>query len=219
MTVNSTQPTIAEMQLDKLVAEFNSLETQTRQQSVLQVEQEKLRIIHAVQNKLNQEFNQETAAVEGDKKPEGSTLAKFFSHSFYYFLLLFGLLQDTTSSFLFGYTLLALIPGIPAAYLIAASIIYTALDAILFYAFEVSLLKEALDIPEDKTDLRQLFDVYNQQLKIAKNLNRQLTSFNALGMDDPTYSDYIKFLEVLNHDLQQKGNNLIVIMSLRLKNA
>lgn len=205
MTGSSTESSTASpLSLEKLIQEFNALNSQVKQQSVLEIEKEKLRLLQIVQKKLNQEFNQEIDVSEHEIKPSESLLGKFFSHSFYYFLLLFGLLQDTTSSFLFGYTLLALIPGITGPYLIAASILYTVLDAVLFYAFEVSLLKEALNIPEDKTELRQLLDIYRLQLKTAKNLNRQLTSFNALAMEDSHYQDYVQFLDLINHDLKQK---------------
>src|SRR3990167_1151581 len=86
------------------------------------------------------------------KSTEASKINDILLALIYYFLLIFGLLQDIAGSYTFASFLFALIPNVTPLTITLLSLLFTLLDSILFYAFEVSLLKDALGFTENLSE-------------------------------------------------------------------
>lgn len=126
----------------------------------------------------------------------------------YSFLLLFGLIEQASGSYIFALALFGIIPGISRPLLIGLSIIFTVLDAILFFAFEVSFLKSALKgtlgFPLSETKANSFIDAYLEQLTLATSLNAILSSTHALTLDVEELDHYLKLSALINKDLLEK---------------
>ena len=123
-------------------------------------------------------------------------------HGLYYFLLTFGLIEQCAGSFVFGASLFGLIPGISNFSLIAVSLIYTFLDSLLFYAFEVTFLKEALGINSLNSEFGELLKVYKEQLYYIELLNIHIDALKR----NPNFTNdvLLETLEKLNQDMIKK---------------
>lgn len=136
----------------------------------------------------------------------------YFKMGLYYGLIGFGLLEQCAGSFVFGFSIVSLIPGLPKFSILLLSAIYTLLDSILFYAFEITFLKEALGIESVESELTQLILLYKQQLCLAKQINIHV---NALKITDACSTEHLELLKMINQDLidkyQQMQNKKISI--------
>ena len=110
-------------------------------------EKQKLDIIIALEHRIQEAISSLAPEEPAEPPPKRSIFKKITGRLFYYFLLTFGLFEDAIGSYLYGSTLIGAIPGIPHPVLIVCSIIFTALNCLLFYAFEVSMMKQAFGIP------------------------------------------------------------------------
>lgn len=122
----------------------------------------------------------------------------------YYLLLILGITLDTTKNFVFGYTLITLIPGLSFLTQVILTICYLILGAILFYGFEIVLLKKSLGVLNIHTNLNQIINVQIKQIETIKSINRLLSSISALSIDDNKYSNYVTITNIFNQDLQAK---------------
>lgn len=142
----------------------------------------------------------------------------YFKMGLYYGLIGFGLLEQCAGSFVFGFSIVSLLPGLPKFSILLLSAIYTILDSILFYAFEITFLKEALGIKSVESELKQLVLLYKQQLCLAKQINIHV---NALKNTDACSKDHLYLLNIINQDLidkyQQMQNKKISIYRQILK--
>lgn len=120
----------------------------------------------------------------------------------YYFLVTFGLIEQCAGSFVFGSTLFGLIPGLSQFSLIAVSLIYTLLDSLLFYSFEISFLKEALGIQLNHSDLSSIIQIYKEQLYYVELINIHINALKRNG--NLNSSELINTLQILNDDLIKK---------------
>lgn len=126
-------------------------------------------------------------------------------YGLYYGLIGFGFFEQCAGSFVFGFSLISLIPGIPKFSILLISAIYTLLDSVLFYAFEVSFLKEALGIVSIKSDLNILIELYYEQLTHVKQLNIYIQALQHCDICPP---ETLELLRILNNDLLHKSQNL-----------
>ncbi len=177
-----------------------------RLRTQLTIKKQKLEIIQATERQLKKVLQHAMSVNlqedEVDAEEGASALQQIARNIAYYFLILFGLFQDIAGSFIFGTTLFGLIPGIAQPFLTIAAIIYTALDSILFYAFEVSLLKDALGIPYSSNNLEEHIDAHRQQLKLASTINDDLSTLPAVTMDPGLYEQYTTLAILFNQDLR-----------------
>ena len=105
---------------------------------------------------------------------------------------------------MFGSTLFALIPGISNPVLLVASIAFTVLSSVLFYAFEVTFLKDALGIHYKNTDVALFVEIYTSQLKTTISINQLLTTIHMQEVKNSVYNEYIQLTNLLNQDLRSK---------------
>lgn len=122
----------------------------------------------------------------------------------YYILLILGIILDTTKNFVFGYTLITLIPGLSPLTQILLTMCYLILGAILFYGFEIALLKKSLGVLDIHTNLHQIINTQIEQIQAVKTINRLLSSISALSIDNQKYSNYVTITNIFNQDLQAK---------------
>jgi hypothetical protein len=189
-----------QMTISKLSQLFKELkDTKTDQQSTLAHEKKKRAIIELVVKRIEKEC----AMVErDDQNKKDAQSASCAQQSLYYFLLGFGMFRDAARSYLFGLIVLSLIPGLMNPILIAGSALYAALDCILFYAFEVSLLKRALGIAYE--DIDESLEVYSQQMALTLKI---VSCLPALVLKEE-HKDYREFLDLAHEDLNKKHTEM-----------
>lgn len=189
------------LSIEALIESFKKLVSLDDSKDILSIEMKKLRIMQLIEQHIKKEKSLQCATIIEPKEVNTTSFNLICKRLFYYFLLVFGLFQDASSTYLFGYALIALIPGISNLVLIPLSILFTALECVLFYAFEVSLLKSALGIPHEETDISLLIDTYSEQLKTTFKL---LSIIPIVTIDDDRYEDIMKFVDLLHADQLKK---------------
>jgi hypothetical protein len=144
------------------------------------------------------------------KNPEvpKSKLRRRFSLMLYYFLIPFGVLQDAIGSFLFSSTLFALIPSITSPVVIAVSVLYTVLDCILFFAFEVSFLKPALGLDIKTNELGSALDIYSQKLKATIEINALITNVRLIDTAPEFYHKHKNHALKCNQEITELKNKM-----------
>ena len=167
-----------------------------RRQEISALEQERLKL--ALIKKLFDEqrildFKKNT---DNTSNPTGLT-----EQGIYYFLVTFGLIEQCAGSFVFGASLFGLIPGISKFSLIAISLVYTLLDSLLFYAFEVTFLKEALGIESLNSELKGMLEIFKEQLYYVELLNIHI---EALKKSPDFNHELLNILEKINKDMIEK---------------
>jgi hypothetical protein len=200
MTALIKQELNEQMTISELSQLFKELkDTKTDQQSTLAHEKKKRAIIELVVKRIEKEC----AMVErDDQNKKDAQSASCTQQSLYYFLLGFGMFRDAARSYLFGLIVLSLIPGLMNPILIAGSALYAALDCILFYAFEVSLLKRALGIAYE--DIDESLEVYSQQMALTLEM---VLCLPALVLTDE-HKNYREFLALVHADLEEKHTKM-----------
>lgn len=182
--------------LAELMVEFQTLDVELDKQ---EYETRKLMIVNRVLLHLKG---------ERDVLPERSLNSSSYSQASlkiaYLFCLLFGGLENGASSFLFSSNLFIAIPGVSQFALYSLISVYTLLDAILFYAFEVSFLKKALGIiATDNHDIL-LNETYEQQLKAVMEINSILNDKITHKWDQKDYAVYCEAMAIFNGHLLKK---------------
>jgi hypothetical protein len=197
--------------IEQLIAAFQAQLNPTKT-TRLSIERDKLAIIQAAEKKLKQSLRhhrqQPTAIVNNAPEPTDSRFQSILRKGAFYFLLIFGLLQDIAGSYIFSSTLFALIPGITLPGIIAAAVCYTILDSILFYAFEVSFLKDALGIPYTSTDAEVLLKTYDEQITLVSSLQYELSTLKTLTLETHAFEKYLQLTQLLSDDLHNKKKSI-----------
>lgn len=190
--------------LEVLVDEFKKLDEKLNNQ---EHEERKLIILKLLQDRLRQKLNltQEpmhiSAAVISDYK---QNIVQFI----YRFCLVFGCVEKAASSFLFGSNLFILIPGISHFSLYILTTVYTLLDALLFYAFEVSFLKKALGVVLTNNSACLLNETYQEQLSTTIEINIILNRRETFDWDAKEYAEYCKAAKIFNTHLLKKNTEM-----------
>ena len=128
--------------LSELIIEFRRLsETNEKQET----EKRRLLILQMIEEQLSRQLSKPITPINTEQAAVWNCRQALLTCA-YQFCMVFGFLEKAAGSFLFGSTLFALIPGIGRITLYILTTIYTLLDALLFYAFEVSFLRKAMGI-------------------------------------------------------------------------
>ncbi len=171
------------------------------------IEEKKLELILEFEAIIRKKMPEEYSLPQ-QKKPKPATWLKpRHWEMLYYFVLVFGMFESIAESYLFGSELFTLIPGISNLTLFTASFVFTVLSSILFYAFEVSFIKEALGFPDGITVFAGLIDTCSRQVKSAKNINDLLRTAYIMSIDQTLFDDYRKLVKLINEDLRNKQAN------------
>lgn len=194
----------------QLIEAFEALNAQPAafmETTAIDLEKQKLKIIQDFEKILNKIIPQENV-LSVNKDNSVFSLSQTSREMLYYFVLIFGMFESIAGSYLFGSTLFSLIPGISDTVHLIASIVFTALDSILFYAFEVTFLKDCLGIPHDDTDFTQSIETYSSQLSTTITINKLLATIYMLDVDNVLYDQYINLTKLLNDDLRIKQGKM-----------
>lgn len=180
----------------------------SKKQVSFDFEMRKLNFLQDIEAKIKKE-TQQSAIDKGCNPSEKSPVKRRVLSVFYYFMVTFGLLQYISGSYLFAMALFSLIPKISNPLVIVLSMLFTVLDSILFYALEISYLKDALGITsEHGKNTESLINIYSKQLNVTCSINQLLTSTDSLTISQASYNEYIKFAELFNQDMKMKQKNL-----------
>ncbi|HVT62597.1 MAG TPA: hypothetical protein VHD33_03830 [Legionellaceae bacterium] len=126
----------------------------------------------------------------------------------YQFCMIFGFFEKAAESFLFGSNLFAVIPGISNPTLLFLTCVYTLLDALLFYAFEISLLKKAFGIVFSDDNATLLNKIYQQQLQSVIHINIFLHGAEIWDWEAEYREQMIKCMTVFNQHLIRKQQTM-----------
>lgn len=189
--------------ISQIREDFTRLSQNTTEDQ-LSVEKKKLSLISMVESKLRTDL----------QFPLITTLSNEIQHSYIYrtrytkilysFLLILGTIQVSARHYLFGSALIALIPNLSPSVIMTLSGFYVLLNLLLFYGFEVALLKNALGITNANTKTNQLISTHLEQIQKIKTMNQLLSNISALQLDERLYKDYERLIATLNQDLQKK---------------
>jgi hypothetical protein len=108
-----------------------------------------------------------------------SILRKYFNYSMFGLLFLGGLTLDGIGNFIFASSLFSLIPVLSAITSICLAIGVAVVNAAIFLAFDSKVLAEMFEIDLMLKDSK-LFDIYAEQIKTAKMINRSLLQMQFL---------------------------------------
>jgi len=187
----------ARWSIDQLRTHFEMLEECEFPYDKVKHEREKLFLMEVFHQKLVLQTNRKKFKSK-DAEKDLSFWRRLLVNMVYYFLLLFGLLQDATASYTFGAFLFGLIPTISNPLIIICAVFYTLIECALFYAFEVSLLKDLLDMPNERNGAGLLIDTYSDQIKVLVKINQQLTSLATLVCTEDDFNHYVILAKLLN---------------------
>jgi len=207
MKTESNEPVISEVSIETLTTlqlqeTLSALTSDNAHHKHLAREKQKLDIMIALEHRIQAAISSLAPEEPAAPPPKKSMFKKIAGRLFYYFLLTFGLFEDAIGSYLYGSTLIGAIPGIPHPVLIVCSIIFTALNCLLFFAFEVSMMKQAFGIPLTTSKLHQLIQTHTEQVKHVTNINTLLSTLAVLPLDDTEYDEFITLAESLNNELR-----------------
>ena len=171
-------------------------------------EEKKLHIIEAFEAIIKHELILKSPRLSLIEKQSDVPFLVKPQEALYYLFLALGLIKNSVGSYMYGNTLFALIPGVSDPLLVFLSLIYLAVNTVLFYAFEVSFIKEALGIMDASTDLSLLLDIYSKQFKTTLVINKLFFTLPMLLVDDSTYDEYVELVTLINKDLEFKRKNM-----------
>lgn len=187
--------------LQNIRSSFEDLIENQAQNTRQIIEDKKLLLIQELYDKLLARIE---IAEHINTDPCQSECPESYLYWIYNSLMISSLFKHSLSSFLFGVTLLELIPGISHLASIVISIIYTCLDSVIFYAIEIAYLKRALHIEDNYDAVCELLDNYRKQLKLIQFMNQELSSFLSLQLTKEEYNAYYECLKCMNEDLEKK---------------
>lgn len=180
--------------LDK---KLDNLEYETRKLIILKIIKERLRLkLHMTNEPIN---------IPPEVIPDYKQNIMQFV---YRFCLVFGCFEKAAGSFLFGSNLFILIPGISHFSLYALTTIYTLLDALLFYAFEVSFLKKALGVVLTENGACLLNETYKEQLQTTIEINIILNRRETFDWNADEYLAYCEAMKLFNAHLIKKHSGM-----------
>lgn len=187
----------------KLLEDYQKLQPDINQENRLEIEKLKLECIKLIEFNLKRDLR--ISLVNEDFEE-----VQFQQHQrrLYYVLMILGTINDAARNYMFGFTLISLIPNLSKPIQIILSILYIVFEAILFYGFEIALLRDALWIPKKSTNLSCYINTNIQQIRAITRINQLLVNIQVLDMDDKLYQDYQSVVTVLNADLNTKFHSL-----------
>lgn len=191
------QKDFEELCLETDGSNFRALERQ-------ELEAKKLAIIQELKRRISDALREDSS--KSIPKSEDCKAVNYFA---YYFCLFGGCVQTGSESYLFGSTLFALIPGLANPWLLFVSLVYVALDAILFYAFDAAQLRESLNVKYTSTGVSKLLETYAEQLQEVTELNLKLKEYLVVnGLSKIQYTEFVSCLKIFNSDIIKKQETI-----------
>lgn len=120
-----------------------------------------------------------------------------------YVFTFLGMSVDSIGSFIFSNTMLALIPGITQPFLLGSSILFTLVNASLFYSFEAAMLKKALQVSDVSDATELLIKSHIHQIDATKRINSYVVN-SLSGLSDQQMESYKPLFIKMNENLLSK---------------
>jgi hypothetical protein len=192
-------PMYTNQSLAQLMQEFRKL-------SVIlddhELEARKLSILKIIKTRIDEKLDAPIQPIAIEAAP--TSYQYLLRQIAYRFCMIFGFFEKASGSFLFGSNLFALIPGIHPYSLYTLTTLYILLDAFLFYAFDVSFLREYLGISVTNDSATLLNETYAQQLELINDINIALNQRQTIDWDQNEYQSYCNAMRVFNTHLLKK---------------
>ena len=124
----------------------------------------------------------------------------------YYFSMNFGFLKNFLENFISLKVTLDSFAVFSTQQVTLLSLAFGMLNLIMFYAFEVSLIRESLDIKASVAEDLELLHIYQEQLHVAKEINQVFFDIrnNKIERQDAQYSEQITFIKQMNQSFSAK---------------
>lgn len=187
-----------------LITAYEELNENLSTENQLHLEMEKLHIILCVESKLKRKLLQP----EMLDRIEVTQQQTFFEKVLYYILMSLGILHSAIKSYMFGSGLVALIPALSSPIRVLLSLFYVCLQTILFYGFDISLLKNRFGFSGSNTNLYRFIDTLIEQVSTINTINRLLSTVLVFTLDDESKADYGRIVRLFNQDFQRKYQTL-----------
>lgn len=187
----------------KLLEDYQQLKRDANEENWLDIEKSKLEHIKLIELNLKRDLS--IFPMKGGSEEEQP---QQYKKILYYILMVLGTINDAARSYMFGCALISLIPSLSQTIRIILSILYIVFEAILFYGFEISFLRDALGISNKSTHYVSYTNTNIEQVRIVTRINHLLANIQVLDMDAKLYQDYQSLVTVLNTDLQTKFYSL-----------
>lgn len=172
-------------------------------QAKIKVELDKLAVIKKLDEYLKTIYI-EKQSQNGQKKHKKKHFMPLRT-IFYYFLLLFGLMESAIGGYLAAQSLLTLIPALTNPYVIAGSIAITLIECTLFYVFENSRFKESLGLPATITLRTKLIQTYIKQIKTLEQINKMMFDVKFMStVYKAKYNRLAQLALLINQDIEKK---------------
>ncbi len=142
-----------------------------------------------------------------DNESSTPVLVNWYNQSVYYFTVNFGFFKTFLESFISLRVTLDSFHFLSNAAVNVLSVIFGILNLILFYAFEVSLIRESLDIDTSVNESIDILGLYQEQLKVAKAINHWFyhTKNNFLTKLEPQEKTQAEdFIKEMNQSFKDK---------------
>jgi hypothetical protein len=197
------------IKLEELLIELNHLcnfEKRNRLTDVklLCLESYKLFLMKTVKNIISSSMPKKRKKL----KPKISITKKYFNYLMFGALSFGGMLLDAIGNFIAAISIFNLVPFVSPIILIFSAIGIAVINTIIFLGFDIRLLGNKFGIlfssPSNK-----LYDVYDDQIKITKTINRMLLKTNIQNnLSSDEKSNFKKIISTCNNDIVYKNNSL-----------
>ncbi|MCR9191498.1 MAG: hypothetical protein NXI01_02425 [Gammaproteobacteria bacterium] len=187
---------------------YQKLSEHSNEEDKLEIEKLKLAYIQCIELHLKRDLQLLPSQLNDEEAPPREALQSYCKKILYYLLMIFGTLNDAVRNYLFGSALFSLIPNLVLPIRIILSVFYIVFEAILFYGFELFLLRSALGISNSKTNAHKFLSVNIEQVRATTRINQLLMSIQVLTLDDQLYQDYRTVVASLNDDLEVKRHSI-----------
>ncbi|MFI4919760.1 MAG: hypothetical protein ACHP65_09415 [Legionellales bacterium] len=139
---------------------------------------------------------------DGKEKTVGATTYLVLKKVFYYVAMILGLIQDAIGNYVFGLSLFSLITFLSPPVVIAASIILTLLNSILFYGFQASLFWDVLELSDPNKEPESLLQNYSQQVAVLNHINHFLFDIKVVARTSASaYRDHAALALLMNQHI------------------
>jgi len=198
---NKTQNLSVET-LHKIFRQLNHLENSVQNSEYkLIIAEYKLLIMENFYNRINPS---ESLRLQLTNKHALTPLTHYkLRKALYTAILFFGLAQDGIGTFVYSQTVLKLIPGIGLPTTLFFCSVFSILNAILFYSFEGTMLKNAMKVKKLGKESKTFLNLFDEEIDLVQRINASLSDVNNIrNMSSTTYGNNCHLALVFNQDLE-----------------
>lgn len=139
-------------------------------------------------------------------------ISDWINQAFFYLSINFGFFKTFIESFISLKVTLESFNFLTSSAINITSFAFGILNIILFYAFEVSLIRQSLDIEASVSESIELLHLYQKQLEVSKEINHLFFNKNNQKVKDlekteDKYQSALTFIKTMNESFKDKIKN------------